>query len=173
MNPSEPATTTLIRSLLERCRSYLAEELGCPVRASSLRPDDLQRVEVAPITSMVSLGGGVNMIIAFSYDRSLLERLLELLADGMEIAEEETQTYLEDAACEIINTVVGNSTADVQIKGETIPLSPPLMITGGKSLTRHRNAKFYEADMATEFGRLKVVCIGPRELFDKSLNYVE
>ena len=74
MNPSESVTTTLIRSLLERCNSFLSEELGCPVHTTTLRLDDLQRVQVEPTTSMVSLGGGVNMIVAFSFDQTLLQR---------------------------------------------------------------------------------------------------
>jgi CheY-specific phosphatase CheX len=173
MNKQEPLTTTLIKSLLERCRGFLVEELGCPVKATSLRLDDLPRVQVKPMTSMVSLGGEVNMLIAFSFDEALLQRLMTLLTEDIEIEEGEESLYLEDAACEIINTVVGNSTADVQTAGAAIPLSPPLMISGGKSLTRHRDAKFYEADMETDIGNLKLLCIGPRDLFDESLNYVE
>lgn len=173
MTPDTTVTTALIKSLLERCRGFLEEELRCPVRVAALKLDELQRVELRAMTSIMSLGGGINMIVAFSFDRSLLQRLMLRFSEGIEIEPGEEELYLEDTACEIINIVAGNSTADIQMKGETIPLSPPLMISGGKSIARHRNAQFFEADMATDHGQIKAICIGPRDLFDPDLNYVE
>jgi CheY-specific phosphatase CheX len=80
--------------------------------------------------------------------------------------------YLEEAAMEILNTIVGNATADLAEKGAVISLSPPIIVSEARSVLRQRKARFYSVNLLTDSGELQIHCIGPKELFDNKLNYV-
>ena len=42
-----------------------------------------------------------------------------------------------------------------------------------KNITRNKGATFYTLDIETDSGMLSIHFIGPKELFDLNLNYVE
>lgn len=68
---------------------------------------------------------------------------------------------------------MGNALADLSAQGRVIGLSPPIVISEAKSVMRHRGAKFATACLVTPHGGLNIHLIGPGELFDDTLEYLE
>lgn len=163
----------LVQSIGERTVAYLRDELDIPVRITTVHMRDVKRMQLQHLTSILSVEADIRMLIAFSFDLELTERVFAASTEGLEIADEEQEMMREETVAELINIIVGNAMADLAATGTVIPISPPIIINEAKNITRDKDATFYTLDIVTDSGMLSIHFIGPRELFDLSLNYVE
>ncbi len=163
---------TLVSVVRKWTRGFLRSELELAIQSEKVKLDRLQRIDLRDVTSIVSVGGSVNMFIAFSFDMPLLEHVTGVLTEGLDVDDLEPAALQEDAAAEVINTIVGNSTSDFEGQGTAITLSPPVTLAGAKSVFRSREAIFCTVALTTGEGTLDVDFIGPREVFDWELNYL-
>ncbi len=162
----------LVTRTAERARAFLAQELDTPILASRFALRDVNRLDLRELTSIVVVGGPVDMIVAFSFDGALLEQLFKIYVADLTIENHEREIYIGETAGDIINTVIGNLTADINPGGRAITFSPPVIVTGARSLLRYKEARFYTVSLETAYGALVVNIIGPKQLFDKYLNYL-
>ena len=163
----------LMDRVVTRTKSFLSDELETNVLSSRFQLQNVTKIDLRELSSIVVVGGPVNMIVAFSFDHGLIERLFKIYTDDIDVEEGERDLFHGETAGDIINTVIGNVTADIKKNGGALTFSPPVILSGARSLLRHRDAKFYAASMDTEYGALAVNVIGPPELFDQYLNYKE
>lgn len=164
--------TRVVHLIADRAASYLTEEIGLEVRRSEIYLENIKRLQLRHITSILSVEGGVRMLVAFSFDLGLAERVFEVSTEGLDIPESERELMLEDSVAEVINVAVGNAFTNLA-SGGVISISPPIVISEAKGITRHKGADFYSADLTTECGMLSIHFVGPKELFDEQLNYAE
>lgn len=163
----------LVQAIGDRTIGYLREELGIPVLGTTTNMGEVKRMELRYLTSILAVEADIRMLIAFSLDQDLAERVFIVSTEGLEIDEDEQEMMREETITELINIIVGNAMADLAAKGTTIPISPPIVINEAKSITRHKGATFYTMDITTDIGKMSIHFIGPRELFDLNLDYVE
>ena len=163
----------LVQAIGDRTVSYLKNELTIPVRGTEVHMRDVKRMQLLHLTSILSVEADIRMLIAFSFDRELTERVFIASTEGLEITEDEAEMMREETVSELINIIVGNAMADLAATGTIIPISPPIIINEAKNITRNKGATFYTLDIVTDSGMLSIHFIGPKELFDLSLNYVE
>lgn len=163
----------LVQAIGDRTVSYLKNELTIPVRGTEVHMRDVKRMQLLHLTSILSVEADIRMLIAFSFDRELTERVFIASTEGLEITEDEAEMMREETVSELINIIVGNAMADLAATGTIIPISPPIIISEAKNITRNKGATFYSLDIVTDSGMLSIHFIGPRELFDLNLNYVE
>ncbi|MBU2711325.1 chemotaxis protein CheX [Zooshikella harenae] len=158
--------------IANRAKEILVEEASIEVQRTDFVLEDVQLLTLRDYTSILSMGGPVNMMIAFSFDMSLLHYLMNCFMSGIEFPPEEKEVYLEETGSDLLNTIIGNCTALLGCK-ELVHFSPPVAFSGGKSLVKHRHAQFYRTTLQTQFGDLVIICVGPKDMFDQYLNYLE
>lgn len=163
----------LVQAIGDRTISYLREELGIQVQRTTMNMGEVKRMQLRHLTSILAVEADIRMLVAFSLDQELVERVFVASTEGLEIADDELEMMREETVTELINIIVGNAIADLAAKGTSIPISPPIVINEAKSITRHKGAIFYTMDLTTESGVISIHFIGPRELFDMNLEYVE
>lgn len=163
----------LVQAIGDRTVGYLRNELKIPVQITTVHMRDVKRMQLLHLTSILSVEADIRMLIAFSFDRELTEGVFIASTEGLEIADDEQEMMREETVAELINIIVGNAMGDLASAGTIIPISPPIIISEAKNITRNKGATFYTLDIVTDSGMLSIHFIGPKELFDLSLNYVE
>lgn len=154
----------VVRYMDELAQIKLTEAAQMPRVSSMFKLSD------SSVTAIMALGGEVQVMVAFNFSGRLMERIKDRAIAGLDIPEEEQDIMLHEAAAEVINIVLGHAMNDMDKLGETIHLSPPIVISEGKQLHQPKKACFAEASFGTEDGILRVLYIGPAELFDTNLN---
>lgn len=163
----------LLKALSVRTVGFLREELDIEVTAQAQHLDDVQKLDLKHLTSIMSATDNMKLYLAYSFDEALIVKAFEAYCQDLDINEDERDTYVQETAGDIINIIVGNALADLSAQGRVIGLSPPIVITEAKSVMRHRGAKFATASLTTPHGGLNIHLIGPGELFDDTLEYLE
>lgn len=161
----------LIQAVTERSVSYLKDEMELDVQGIDSQLENVKSLTLRSITALVSVGGNLGLYLAFSFEDAVIRRIFEAYTDDIDVAPEEEDEYIEETAGDVINTVVGNALATMSEGGQTISLTPPVVIAQARSLVRQKDAYFYKADLKTDTGVLSVMCIGPGDIFDEKLNY--
>lgn len=159
--------------IVNRTMAFFESEMDITVDQVLYSISDVQRLELRFMTSLMSVSGGYNMFLAFSFEEPLIRQMYDIYTSDVEVEPGEEDTYLEETAADVINMIVGNSTADFASGDCRITLSPPVVISHAKRVFRNKQATFYTAMLETNAGRLEIMCIGPMELFDEQLNYKE
>lgn len=172
-NAMDDRHSRLVKAIATRTVSYLKDELAIPARKIMVHMRDVKRMQLLHLTSILTVEADIRMLIAFSFDKELTERVFIASTEGLEIDDDEQEVMREETVAELINIIVGNAMGDLAAKGTVIPISPPIIISEAKNITRNKGATFYTLDIVTDNGMLSIHFIGPKELFDLNLNYVE
>jgi CheY-specific phosphatase CheX len=154
----------------KRTIAYLADEISLPVTTNKMVIGNLDVLELRDITTIVGTGGPVSLLIAYCFDRGLLEHLCRTLTLHLNIAPHEYELFLRETAAEMVNIVLGHATADLAEEGNDVTLSPPVVLEGGRRIHRPKKAMFATLELSTIYGILDIYFIGPPELFDQRLN---
>ncbi len=161
----------VMASILSQTRNVLQAEAVLAVEGAETFECDVEKLQLHDLTAIAGLGGPISLLIAFSFERSLLDVIFAKVTADIEIPEGEKPLYLRETAAEIVNTILGLCTADFQNIEQTIALSPPVILEDARCIHRPRNAVFASMRVRTEKGVVTVSFVGPRELFDEYLNY--
>lgn len=171
--PINKWVAAVVAATLERTRSYFEEEFDIKVADISQDSGNVATLDIHGLTAIVGVGGPVSLLVAFSFDQRLMEVLYARMTDGIEVLAGDEEMYRGSVAAEIINTIIGNCTADLQQRDEAITLTPPMIIDSAKHIHRMKNAVFISRCLNSEFGSVDINLVGPGELFDSGLNYVK
>ncbi|NRB40631.1 MAG: chemotaxis protein CheX [Pseudomonadales bacterium] len=166
-----------IRRFLEevclRTEQYLGAETTIEVEKIIYQFKDIQQLQLGQLTSIMAVGGHLKVMFAFSFEHGLADQLMSDFTQELDFDEVNTEHYISQTIAEMINIILGNVLANFEIRGKSIILSPPVVISDAKSIYRDKNAIFISAKLYTSFGEMHVHCIGPKALFDQELNYLE
>jgi len=116
--------------LLGWTRKFFTDELGLDIDAHDSIESNPSRLVFRDITAIVGLGGQANTFIAISLDESLAVHVGDAMTAGIDVSDLDAETLFQDAAGELVNTIVGNSTVDLEQAGRAISLTPPLVLFG-------------------------------------------
>lgn len=163
----------VVAATMERTRSYFEEEFDIQVADITQGSGDVASLDVRGLTAIVGVGGPVSLLIAFSFEPSLMDVLYTRMTDGIEVPVGEEETYRSSIAAEIINTIIGNCTTELQQHDETISLTPPMIVDSARHIHRVKNAVFINRRLNSAFGSVNINLVGPGELFDLDLHYVK
>ncbi len=164
----------LIEAVANRAASFLQDEIGIVPSAIRYHLENVQKLELRHLTSLMSVEGYSPLYLAMSFDESLIEHAFAVYAKDIEYDASERDMYLEETAGDIVNIIVGNATSSIGAPpGKPVRLSPPVIITEARSIFRLKAAQFFTAGLETDHGTLEILCIGPKDLFDEHLNYLE
>ncbi len=124
------------------------------------------------ITAIVGVGSSSGLYIAFSYDQALAWKMTERYTAELVIAPDETELYMHETALDVVNVIIGNCTADLAGRGETISLSPPVLALGARTMQGRSRTAVGVLSLNFPEGGLDIAFVGPKQLFDEQLNYV-
>lgn len=170
---SEDCKDNILKPVIERVKSYMERDMGIKL----LKNQDFEinypmHIKLNKNTAIISTIGRVNIILAIGYDDELLDRLTNSYLEGEKVSAKEYVELREGAACEVANTIVGNVIED-PLDRSPVQISPPIFINGGKSLSQYKGIKspnkIAMVDIATEFGRIVISAMGPKEYFMDAL----
>jgi CheY-specific phosphatase CheX len=162
-----------ITILAGRTEAFFREELAISVKGVGYQADDVHKLDLKPLTAIMSATGSLKLYLAYSFDTELIEAAFAAYAADLDIADDEREDAIQETAGDIINIIVGNALADLAASGPAVTLSPPIILTEAKSVMRHRGARFVTAGLDTPQGQCCIHLIGPGELFDDTLEYVK
>jgi CheY-specific phosphatase CheX len=164
----------VIKSAIARTSSYLESEYKIKVSVIKAEKGGLDSLTLLDMTVIIGMGGSVNLLIAFSFQESLLDELFKQMTTDFDVAPDEIEMYREASAGEVVNTILGHCTIDLQkTDGPAISMTPPVILDRVKTIKRMKNAMFYTESLNTDFGQLNISLVGPQELFDTQLDYVK
>lgn len=160
-------------AVLTRARAYLQDEVGLAVTRARPTIGNMDALQLRAVTAVVCTGGPVKLLIAFSFERRLLEWLREQAIRSIEVAPSERDLFLRETAAETANFILGHATADLAEDGNDVTLSPPVVISEGRRILRPKKAMFATIELSTSYGIVDLDFIGPMELFDRHLNVLD
>lgn len=161
----------LVIPVVRRTREVLMQEadIGSDENADIILQ---QKLKLREYTAIISVGGSVNALFAFSFDASLLKTAMEAMIG--EVEEEEFDEMIESTAGEIINIVIGNVTQEYpKSDSSVITISSPAIISSSKTISRYKDAQIVSSELHTDHGNINIICVTPQKLFDLELNPVE
>lgn len=164
----------LMQAVGKRTIGYLKEDLEIPVNKAYQAGEDVPRMQLRELTSILALDAAeIRLLLAFSFDHELADRVLTASADGLEISADERDEMREEAVGEMINIVAGNAIAGHGVGSQVIAITPPVVIKEAKSISRHKGATFRTIEVATASGMMSIHFVGPKDFFTMNLDYAE
>ena len=161
----------LIESVTRRSVDYLRNEANLDVNQVKNILQGIKSLTLRDLTSLVSVGGQLGMYIAFSFDIKVIRRIFAMYTAGLDISEDMESAYIEETASDVVNMIIGNSLGDLPNNGQAISMTPPLVISEAKSVSRHKDAYLYMSELSVEEGMVSILYIGPKKLFDENLDF--
>lgn len=159
----------LIEAVVERTADYLLDEVFINVLEVKYDLNNEKQFDLRNLTSIITVEDHLKITLAFSYDRSLIEKIFEGYSRGIEIADDEVESYIEESAGDMINIIFGNVLSQFQQTGRAFAISTPVIINGAKNISKYKNTQFFTAELKTNFGIMSICCITPGEQFRKQL----
>ncbi len=170
-NQLDESVRLVMAHVLEGTRSHFEDHLGIGFSVTrEFLQGDIEALPLRSLTAVISLGGPVGILAAFSFDLSLAEYLLEVETAGLRMSADERPQFLLDTVAETANVVLGRSTTDLAQSGSSVVLSAPLVLEDGGRLRRPKGAIFTCVSHQTAYGWLDVDFIAPRHLFGDGLS---
>jgi CheY-specific phosphatase CheX len=165
----------VMQSAIGRTRSYFESEFCISGTDVDTGGGDLDSLTLLDMTAIIGMGGRINLLIAFSFQDGLINALYQRMTEGMEVQPDEVEMYREAAAGEVVNTVLGHCTIDLQeIDDRGISMTPPVILDKAKTIRRMKNSMFYT--QSHEHGPREhdhQLWWAPRELFETNLDYAK
>lgn len=159
----------LIQAVARRSVTFLREEMGLEVEEVARTPQCVTRLVLRDTTAMVSVGGNMGVYIALSFDAPAIRHIFLAYTQDLDIPSDQEPTYIDETAADVVNTIVGNALSDAPDGATAISLTPPVVMSQAKSLICHKDAYFYLSDLCTPLGDISIMYIGPKSLFDETL----
>lgn len=164
----------VMRSVIARSRNFLEGEYQVSVTEMDGGAGDLESLTLLDLTAIIGMGGRFNLLVAFSFQDGLVNAIFERMTHDLDVQPEEVDMYREAAVGEVVNTILGHCTIDLQqMDQQGISMTPPIILDRAKTIRRMKNSMFYTQGMNTVFGRMNISLVGPRELFETNLDYVK
>ncbi len=161
----------VMRSVLFRTHAYFANEFGISVTENNQCVGEIETINLLDMTAIINIGGAINLLIAFSFQESLLNAIYGEMTDGLGIPFNEIDRYRKAAAGDVINTVLGHCTIDLQkLDQNGVIITPPLIIRDVKKIRHLKNAMFCTQNLNTPLGCMTISVVGQKELFGTNFN---
>jgi len=164
------AATEIMQSAIARTRAYFDSEYGINVAEIESHVGDTASLTLLDMTAIIGLGGQINLLVAFSFQESLVNSMYAKMNAGFDVPENEVDMYREATVGEVVNTILGHCTIDLQkLDNQGIPMTPPVIIDHIKTIRRMKNTIFFTQSLDTPLGQINISLIGSKELFNSAL----
>jgi chemotaxis protein CheX len=150
----------IMESLVLQSKLFLSGDMGIEVSEVELFTVDSLSLGLKQNTSMIGVGGKLNLMIVISFDNAVLDKLVAVFMDGEAIDEEEEEEVRESVTGEVLNTILGLALPTFPNRGKGVTITPPVTIRDVSSIKKHKNSNIIGANIMTEYGALGIGVIG-------------
>jgi CheY-specific phosphatase CheX len=165
--PIEDISIRIMDSVMLATTAHFQDSLKIKFLSTHKSFGEIDAFSPADMTVVIGLSGPVNALVAFSFDNDLVNQLLEIETAGLDIPGDELDIYRHDVLAETVNIVLGHSTGTLARMGETIGLTPPIVLEGKGSFRRPKGALFSCVSYKSAYGVLDIYIISPKNIFDE------
>lgn len=154
----------LIESLILQTKLFLQDDMGLSIKdvqTKELKQDSLTLKEY---TSMIGVGGKINVMIVISYDQEMLQKLVELFMDGESVDPSEEQEIKDSVAGEVVNTIMGLALPTFPNRGKGVTITPPIAIKNSTNLVKQKSSQIISVEIQTNCGTLSINAIGAEDI---------
>jgi CheY-specific phosphatase CheX len=148
----------VLSSIVRHAEHFLLDEMQISTRFDG-DYRSVEKIFLKKHTTMIGIGGALNLLFYMTYDDLLLDNLTHMFAYG-EIGGDEFYALRESAAGEIANTIVGHAIVDFPKKGKGVMLTPPVTIDDAKSIVKTPATQIITASLMTPYGNIELNVIG-------------
>jgi CheY-specific phosphatase CheX len=156
-------SNSILEPITQRTISFLADEMGIELPTREFELLFPNKIELHPYTAMIGIGGVISYMFTISFENEALNALTRAFVYG-EISDDEMEEMKESVACEVANTVLGNSIPNFPNKGSGVTITPPVMVESGKSISKNAASTIATAVIKTNSGRVTLAIISPETL---------
>ncbi len=164
----------VMESVIKRTRAYFKSEFGIHAIENNSDGGKLDGIVLFDMTAVIVMGGTINLLVVFSFEESLINAIYHQMVDGLGIENDDVEMYRKVAAGDIINTVLGHSTIDLQqldLKG--IKITPPTILNNANTIRNLKYKMFYAQHLKTALGEMTISLVGSDALFSTIFCLVE
>ena len=140
----------ILESLILQTKLLLHEDMHLEIIDVETKKADYEVLVLKEFTSMIGVGGKINLITVISFDSELLNKLVSIFLDDEEVDESEISEIRYSVTGEVINTIMGLG----------ITITPPVIINEVSILKKYINSKIVSANITTNFGTVSISAIG-------------
>jgi chemotaxis protein CheX len=150
----------ILDSLILQAKLFLNEDMDIAVSNVAINETGSSQLNLLQHTSMIGVGGKLNLMAVISFDNAMLESLVELFIDGEEVDPDEESEVKESVTGEVINTILGLALPTFPNRGKGVTITPPISINDASKLKKHKNSKILSATITTDSGMMTLSAIG-------------
>jgi len=163
---------SVVEVVERRTLDFMRDELGLTPSGVSRRLHRAEQVDLRSITAIVGVGSRAGLYVAYSYEDSLIQVMMRRYTAELSVGPDEEELYIHETASDVVNVIVGNCTEDLASRGETISLSPPVLMAGARTIQSRPEATIAVLSLQFAEGMLDLAFVGPKILFDEQLNFM-
>lgn len=153
----------IIDSLILQTKLLLQEDMKLEILDVETVSTNYDVLPLKVFTSMIGVGGKINLMTVISFDEELLDKLVSIFMDEEEVSLDELDEIRESVTGEVINTIIGLALPTFPNRGKGITITPPITINDASVLKKHKNSKIISANVTTNFGNVSISAIGESE----------
>jgi chemotaxis protein CheX len=150
----------ILDSLILQTKLLLHEDMHLEIIDVETKKADYEVLVLKEFTSMIGVGGKINLITVISFDSELLNKLVSIFLDDEEVDESEISEIRYSVTGEVINTIMGLALPTFPYRGKGITITPPIIINEVSILKKYTNSKIVSANITTNFGTVSISAIG-------------
>lgn len=145
----------ILEVIVNVSESFLASEIGIRVDRSELAITCGSQFHFKPVTALMSISGCFRMNITFSFDQKLIAQIFAVYSEGLSFDDNDLALHIDETAADMINIVIGNSTAELGEGGTTVHISVPIVIHEANA-GPIGTMELLSATLFTEFGDMMI-----------------
>jgi CheY-specific phosphatase CheX len=164
---SAPLDDIVVRiqdSVIAATTAYFQDWLKIEFLSVKVSSGEIDVISPRDMTAIIGMSGAAKILIAYSFDHDLVSAILEQETSSLDIPGDELDIYRHDVIAELANVVLCQSTKTFANQGETIGISPPMVIEGENNFRRPKGSVFTCYRCRTVHGILDVYSISTKEL---------
>ncbi len=160
----------VMESVTKRTCTYLESEFKINAIKNNSESGKLESIALLDMTTLIVVStANVNLLVIFSFEKPLINWIFHEMTDGLGIKDYEIDRYRKAAAGDVINTVLGNSTIDLEgSEKKEIHITPQKILDNVKTIQEMGYSMFYAQHLDTPLGKMTIFFVGSDELFSKN-----
>jgi CheY-specific phosphatase CheX len=169
MTSDAPRLEKALDAVAERARNYLQNEAAINITRVRKAVNGVHSVTLENLTAMIGIGGPSGILAAFNYSPELSDALFRHTTQGLDVSADEEQIFRHGTLTEFANVILGNAIPDAFPFGESISMTPPVILEGATRIHYRDDTVFGCVSIATDRGSLDIHLVGPQKMFDQYL----
>lgn len=153
-----------MEEIIQRCAlNYFNRftELSSMQTSVSNVPRELKLHDTTAVIGVSSVR--MNVIAAFSADKTFVDKLVALETEGFELSEEEYHEMAHATLAEAANIILGHATSELSLDGSHITLSAPMMIDSSSAMGCTKESSLKRIILNSQFGDMDIDIIIPHD----------